>query len=178
MAILDNPAGAVDIIWLVFFRYYLTGRKAGTTDIFADNLPGLPDNISPSISGGYWVGFAVTRKTGLLDVFATMPFVRQLIAKVCYSLVFTQPLQIKHVGQICTAPSIVIGFHLEIFNALNGCDSPGKCLSWQHLGHLNWDGALQDLGVVQPYTQGLSGWIALTDRLLGKKFEISIPGYV
>ena len=59
------------------------GSKAGTFDVFAENLPGLPDNISPSSSGGYWLGVAVTRQSRLLDIFNELPFLRTLIVKVC-----------------------------------------------------------------------------------------------
>ena len=63
-------------------RYYLRGPKAGTTDVFIDNLPGLPDNISPNARGnGYWVSFAVTR-TWLTDYMAGLPTLRWLIVRV------------------------------------------------------------------------------------------------
>ena len=64
-------------------RYHLTGSKAGTFDVFAENLPGLPDNISPSSSGGYWLGVAITRQSRLIDFLTRFPFVRSLIVKVC-----------------------------------------------------------------------------------------------
>ena len=63
-------------------RYYLSGPKAGTTDIFADNLIGIPDNISPASSGGYWVGAAASRHTGVFDSFSQYPWLRNIFAKV------------------------------------------------------------------------------------------------
>nr|QKV49916.1 hemomucin [Locusta migratoria] len=36
-------------------RYYLKGEKKGSTDIFVDKLPGLPDNLSHDGKGGYFV---------------------------------------------------------------------------------------------------------------------------
>ena len=59
-------------------RYYLKGSKAGTVDIFADNLPGLPDNITPSSGGGYWVGLGAVRDNGLLDMLVERPWLRLL----------------------------------------------------------------------------------------------------
>lgn len=47
-----------------------------------DNLPGVPDNISPSSSGGYWVGIALVRYP-LTDLLAdTFSFMRSVIVKV------------------------------------------------------------------------------------------------
>ena len=63
-------------------RYYLSGPKAGTMDVFVENLPGLPDNISPSASGGYWVGFAIARHTPPVEILTELPILRTLIAKV------------------------------------------------------------------------------------------------
>ncbi len=49
-------------------RYWRRGPKAGKTEVFADNLPGFPDNISRSPNGGLWVALASTR-VSLLDRF-------------------------------------------------------------------------------------------------------------
>ena len=54
-------------------------------DIFADNLPGVPDNIRRSKSGGYWIGFALVRnpnKPAVTNWMARFPFIRRVIAKV------------------------------------------------------------------------------------------------
>jgi sugar lactone lactonase YvrE len=62
-------------------RYVLTGPKAGTWDIFADNLPGLPDNLSYSKKGTIWVPLAGTRKHPLLDLLFKRPWLRKIICK-------------------------------------------------------------------------------------------------
>lgn len=37
-------------------RYWLKGPKAGTSDVFMDNLPGPPDGISKAADGqNYWI---------------------------------------------------------------------------------------------------------------------------
>ena len=54
-------------------------------ELFADNLPGLPDNIRQSKSGGYWVGTAIVRhpsRPPVYDWSARMPFIRRVTAKV------------------------------------------------------------------------------------------------
>ncbi|VDL93453.1 unnamed protein product [Schistocephalus solidus] len=45
-------------------------------EVFADSLPGLPDNVNRSPRGGYWVSMAVARSQGspsLIDVLANWP---------------------------------------------------------------------------------------------------------
>ena len=64
------------------FRYNLNGPKAGSTDVFVDNLPGIPDNISPSLSGGYWVGIGLVRNTMVDSLGEHFSFLRMAIAKV------------------------------------------------------------------------------------------------
>ena len=39
-------------------RLWLTGERAGTTDLFADDLPGYPDNIARGSDGLIWVTIA------------------------------------------------------------------------------------------------------------------------
>lgn len=66
-------------------KYYLSGPKTGSTEVFIDNLPGMPDNIRPSSNGGYWVGIAMvnTRRGPLtMDFLAPLPWLRSAIAKV------------------------------------------------------------------------------------------------
>ncbi|XP_013396151.1 adipocyte plasma membrane-associated protein-like, partial [Lingula anatina] len=66
-------------------QYHTKGPRKGEVEIFSDNLPGAPDNIRPSSSGGYWVGLATTRRAGkfsLLDYTSTKPWMKKLIFKV------------------------------------------------------------------------------------------------
>ena len=46
-------------------RYWLTGEKAGTEDIFLDNLPGFPNNITRRPNGNFWVGYTTKRNAQL-----------------------------------------------------------------------------------------------------------------
>ena len=74
--------------------YYLSGPKKGKSEMFSENLPGLPDNLSPSSDGGYWLALALPRYEGVgfmgfdINTYAsTRPWIRRLVAKVC--LLFT-----------------------------------------------------------------------------------------
>lgn len=42
-------------------RYYIEGEKKGTIDIFAKNLPGLPDNVRYDGDGHYWMALPWVR---------------------------------------------------------------------------------------------------------------------
>lgn len=58
------------------WRYWLKGVKAGQQEIFADNLPGFPDNLS--ISGDHvWQALYAPRKSAL-DAIADRPRLRKL----------------------------------------------------------------------------------------------------
>jgi len=49
-------------------KYWLSGKKAGQTEIFIDNLPGFPNGISIREDGSYWLGFSTKRSKALDDI--------------------------------------------------------------------------------------------------------------
>lgn len=61
-------------------RYWLTGPKAGTHDVFADNLPGFPDNLTAAPDGTYWVGLYQPRNP-TLDRLQSHPVLKAQLAK-------------------------------------------------------------------------------------------------
>ncbi|MBK5534906.1 SMP-30/gluconolactonase/LRE family protein [Pseudomonas sp. TH08] len=73
--VLVNETGAYRIS-----RFWLTGPKAGTHDLFIDNLPGLPDNLAFNGSDRFWVALYAPRNA-LLDGTAGHPFVRKMIVR-------------------------------------------------------------------------------------------------
>ena len=63
----------------------MKGPKAGQSEIFADGLPGMPDNIRRCRSGGYWVPLALCHDSdGLFirETIAAYPEIRRQMAKV------------------------------------------------------------------------------------------------
>ena len=53
--------------------------------MFVENLPGFPDNIRPSSTGGYWVAMATIRPNpgfSMMDFLAQRPWVKKLAFKV------------------------------------------------------------------------------------------------
>jgi len=61
-------------------KYYIKGEHEGKSEVFAQNLPGLPDNIRLSSRGGYWVGLAMKR-TQVTDLLGKYPRARNFLVK-------------------------------------------------------------------------------------------------
>ncbi len=61
-------------------RYWLKGEKAGTSDIFIDNLPGFPDGISANRQGTFWLALPSPRNPKLDDMHPST-FAKKLVTK-------------------------------------------------------------------------------------------------
>ena len=61
-------------------RYWLKGDKAGSHDIFIDNLPGLPDNLQGDRAGTFWVALPSPRKADA-DFLHRHPWLKAQLAK-------------------------------------------------------------------------------------------------
>jgi sugar lactone lactonase YvrE len=61
-------------------RVWLTGERAGQSEIFIDNLPGFPDNISANGNDKFWLAL-VTPRNRLLDAVLPRPFLRKVILR-------------------------------------------------------------------------------------------------
>ena len=59
-------------------RLWLSGPKAGESEIFADDLPGYPDGISRSPRGTYWVAMFTIRNPDA-DALAPNAFLRKVV---------------------------------------------------------------------------------------------------
>lgn len=67
-------------------RVTVDGPEAGRTEVFADNLPGFPDNLSTGPLGIVWVGLASPRQARV-DRLATMPgFVKHAVLRLPQAL--------------------------------------------------------------------------------------------
>jgi len=49
-------------------KYWLKGEKAGTSEVFLDNLAGFPNNISRRDNGNFWIGFTTKRNDKLDNI--------------------------------------------------------------------------------------------------------------
>nr|VFJ52384.1 MAG: gluconolactonase [Candidatus Kentron sp. FW] len=61
-------------------RYWLKGEKAGTRELFMDNLPGFPDGISSDRKGTFWLAIPAPRNA-MLDTLHPLPTLKNLLAK-------------------------------------------------------------------------------------------------
>lgn len=62
-------------------RYWLKGEKAGTYDVFIDNLPGFPDNITFNGRDRFWVAIFGPRDPLLDQLLPGGPFLRKLVSR-------------------------------------------------------------------------------------------------
>ncbi|XP_018415049.1 PREDICTED: adipocyte plasma membrane-associated protein [Nanorana parkeri] len=66
-------------------RYYVSGLTKGGVDTFVDNMPGFPDNIRLSSTGGYWVAMSAVRLNpgfSMMDFLADKPWIKKIIFKI------------------------------------------------------------------------------------------------
>src|SRR3546814_5485896 len=73
------------------WRYWLKGVRAGQQEIFADNLPGFPDNLSID-DGHVWQALYAPRNAAL-DAIADRPTLRKLAYRLPRSEEHTSELQ-------------------------------------------------------------------------------------
>jgi sugar lactone lactonase YvrE len=73
-------------------RYWLAGPRAGTNEVFIDNLPGFPDNINLTADGRLWVALPSPRLASV-DRLAPHPFLRRVVMRLPEAL---QPDAIRH----------------------------------------------------------------------------------
>ncbi|MGH1419363.1 MAG: SMP-30/gluconolactonase/LRE family protein [Hyphomicrobiaceae bacterium] len=61
-------------------KHWVTGSKAGQTDILIENLPGFPDNINDNPDGTFWIGL-VSPRSGVVDFLSSRPVIRKIIMR-------------------------------------------------------------------------------------------------
>ncbi len=61
-------------------RLWLTGARAGASEVFVDNLPGYPDGVSANGQGTFWVGLFTIRNP-MAESLAPRPWAKKLLSK-------------------------------------------------------------------------------------------------
>ncbi|NXH87714.1 APMAP protein, partial [Edolisoma coerulescens] len=119
----------------ITFRYYVSGLMKGGADMFVENMPGLPDNIRLSSSGGYWVAMAAVRPNpgfSLLDFLSEKPWIKRMIFKL---------LSQETVTKFVPKYSLVVelsetGSYKRSFHDPNGVTVAYVSEAHEHNGHL------------------------------------------
>lgn len=75
-------------------RVWLTGARKNQTEVFADNLPGMPDNMSLGSDGLFWVALPSAADPRLKLLHRLPPKIRWLIARIPDKL---QPAELRSV---------------------------------------------------------------------------------
>lgn len=85
-------------------RLWLKGDKAGQTDIFIDNLPGFPDNITEAADGGFWLALVKPRNPAA-DMLSSSPALRKALTRLPFALFPMEPdyshvIKLSETGEI------------------------------------------------------------------------------
>lgn len=85
-------------------RYWIKGEKAGQSEVFVENLPGFPDNLTYS-KGLFWIALVYPRNEKL-DGLLPRPFLRKLILRLPKPLRVSEPdpmawiIALNHRGEV------------------------------------------------------------------------------
>jgi len=60
-------------------RYWITGPKSGTSDVFIDNLPGFPDGVSSNGQGTFWLALFTVRNP-MVDWLHPKPWLKSTLS--------------------------------------------------------------------------------------------------
>lgn len=98
-------------------RYWLKGPKRGTHEIFIDNLPGFPDNISSNQKGIFWLALFTVRNEAV-DKLHPYPFLKAQMSKLPKALwpkpkAYALVLALNEQGEIIQSLHDPSGKHLK-----------------------------------------------------------------
>ena len=118
-------------------RYWLKGVKAGTNDIFIDNLPGFPDGVSANRKGTFWIALFTVRND-ILDRLHPSPLVKTLMSKLPHFL-WPKPLPYGCVLALDEDGNIIKSFQEPTGKHLREITSVQEHEGYLYLGSLNSD---------------------------------------
>jgi sugar lactone lactonase YvrE len=118
-------------------RYWLKGSQAGAHEVFIDNLPGFPDNISSNRKGTFWLAlFTVRNETA--DKLHPFPFLKTQLSKLPKALwpkpkLYGLVLALDEQGKIIQSLHEPTGKHLKVITSAREHDG------YLYLGSLHND---------------------------------------
>ncbi|TFF13612.1 SMP-30/gluconolactonase/LRE family protein [Pseudomonas sp. BCA14] len=127
--VLVNETGAYRIS-----RYWLKGERSGSHDLFIDNLPGLPDNLSFNGHDRFWVALYSPRNP-LLDVFAGYPTLRKVMVRAL--MVVPKPIERKaFVLGLDTDGKVIANLQDGTAGNYSPITTARECGNWLYFGSL------------------------------------------
>jgi len=104
-------------------KYWIGKREPGSTEVFADNLPGFPDNLAVDSAGRYWVAFPTLRNSQI-DTMHPRPWLKELIAKMPEALrpkprEYGLALAFNEQGEVLASLHDTDGKHLQEITSVN-----------------------------------------------------------
>ncbi len=117
-------------------RYWLTGEKAGTHEVFIDNLPGLPDNLSYDYDNHlFWVALFAPRSPDLEALAQKPAWVKKIVSRLP---AFLQPAPARKswVLGISTEGKVVYNLQYEGKDGYSPITSVEAWGPWLYFGSL------------------------------------------
>ena len=133
-------------------RYWLKGEKAGTHEVFTDNLPGLPDNISYDYDNNiFWLALYSPRPAEL-EALANKPaWIKKMVARLP---LWAQPLPPKKAWVLGLSPDGKVLHNLQY----EGADAFAPITSVEAWGPWLYFGSLHENSIARfPLNKVLSG---------------------
>ncbi|TSK42121.1 Adipocyte plasma membrane-associated protein [Bagarius yarrelli] len=116
-------------------KIHVAGLNKGGMDTFIENLPGFPDNLRRSSSGGYWVAMSAVRPNpgfSMLDFLSQRPWIKNLIFKL-----FSQETLMKFVPRYSLVVELQSGGTcVRSFHDPHGTVAAYISEAHEHNGHL------------------------------------------
>ena len=118
-------------------RYWLKGSRAGTHEIFIDNLPGFPDNISGNGKGTFWLALFTVRNKAA-DTLHRFPFLKAQLTKLP-KIFWPKPKPYGLVLALDEHGKIIRSLHDDTGEHLKEITSAREYEGFLYLGSLNSD---------------------------------------
>lgn len=118
-------------------RYWLKGPRAGNHEIFMDNLPGFPDNISANRQGTFWLALFTVRND-IMDKIHPYPFLKAQMSKLPKTF-WPKPLPYGFVLALDEKGRIIRSLHEPTGKHLKEITSAREYGGFLYLGSLHND---------------------------------------
>lgn len=118
-------------------RYWLKGGKAGSHDVFIDNLPGFPDGISANGKGRFWLALPTLRLPAM-DSMHPKPWLKNFSAKLP-DVLKPKPIDYGFILGLDEEGNIVISLHDPSGANLKEITSVEEHAGYLYIGSLSND---------------------------------------